>query len=610
MWKFRLFGLCLLMISFGALVFAQNSDEKKDAKQKQQNALLEQIAKNTEGLRLAENRALVLAKLGDSFWTTDEKRARQFFQESVNALIAAQNEVENERKPQQGSLYGLIYGTAPRQEILMVIANRDAEFALDAFYKSRPAKIAQAMTAGANNEEKKDSESSQYALNETSFEQGLINKVGEQSPQKAVKLLRESLAKGITYEALSLIEKLRTKDIDLANQFAAEVGDKLASADFEKDNNASNLAVSFVSEYGKKPEPDQKNVIKVDEKLLRSLTGKVVKNMLKSEESGYEVEYILPIAEKYAPETVSALKQKKSKYDKENRQEEYQAYEKLMEGDPSPEKLLSEAEKFPEEMRNQIYYQAAEKIASKGNVEAAKKLITSRLPEGDRDTYLTQINYNLIQQAITAEKYDEAALLINQIPADSSRFYFLIQLATTVYQKNPENNKGKALEILGQARNIIPQQVETLEDISFLMQLAATVAEIDAEQAFPIIENLTYQLNEYIEASVIVGRYRNDGTTRKGEIIVNSYGSISGLSSMSQILMTLRKKDFTRAAAFVNGFQRLDVRVSLEMQLIEPPAPSIEVPAGTTGGTPTVTTTTVEKTVSAPKPPPPPPPDK
>lgn len=601
MWKFRLIALSLLMFSFGGLVFAQNSDDKKDAKQKQQNALLEQIAKDAEGLRLSENRALVLAKLGDSFWTIDEKRARQFFQESINALVAAQNEVEGDKRQQQGVLYGLLYGTAPRQEILMMVANRDAEVALEAFYKSRPSKIAQAM-AGANNQEKKDSDSQQYALNETNFEQSLINKVGEQSPQRGIKLFRESLAKGVTYEALNLIEKLRTKDLDLANQFAVEVADKLAAADFEKDSNASGLAVSFVSEYGKKPEPDQKAVIKVDEKILRNLTAKVVKNVLKSEEGGYEVEYLLPIAEKYAPETVAALKQKKAKFDKANSREEYEAYEKLMEGNPSPEKLISEAEKFPEEMRNQIYYQAAEKTAANGNVEAAKKIISARLPEGDRDSYLTQINYNLIQQAITAEKYDEAALLINQIPTESSRFYFFIQLATTVYQKNTETNKGKALEILGQARSIIPQPVETLEDISFLMQLATTVSEIDSEQAFPILENLTYQLNEYIEAAVIVGKYRNDGTTRKGEIIVNSYGSISGLSSMSQILATLRKKDFTRAAAFVNGFQRLEVRVSLEMQLIEPVAPSIDVPAGTTGATPTATT--VETTVSAPKPPP------
>ncbi len=574
---FRSLILSFLILLFSVCAFAQTPADKKDREQKQQDALLEQIAKDAEGLRLPENRALVLAKLGDGFWATDEKRARQFFQDSINAVVVAQTEADAEKK-QPGNLYGLLYGTAPRQEILTMIAARDAEFALDAFYKSRPSKIAQALAAG--NSEKKDSDSQQYALNETNFEQNLINKIGEQSPQRALKLFRESLAKGVTYEAINLIEKLKTKDLELANQLAAEIAGKLLTTDFEKDANAASMASVFVTEYGKKPEPNQKTV-KVEDKVLRDLTAKFVKNVLKSEDSGYEVESLLPLAEKYAPESVAALKQRKAKYDKENKREDYDAFNKLVDSNPSPEKLLSEAEKYPEELKNQIYYAAAEKTAQNGNVEAAKKMIASRLPENEQENYLTQINYNLIQQAMTAEKYDEAAFLINQIPSESSRFYFFVQLATTVYQKNPAENKTKSLEIINQARNLIPQPVETLEDISLLTQLAMTVSEIDAEQAFPMLESLTYQLNEYIEASIIVAKYRSDGTTRRGEILVNSYGSINGLNSLSQILATLRKKDFGRAAAFVNGFQRLEVRVNLEMQLIETPAAPTDASAGT-----------------------------
>ena len=567
MFKFRIISLMLMFFFASVYVFAQTPDEKKVERRKQQNALLEQIAKDAEALRLPENRALVLAKLADGFWNTDEKRARQLFQAAINDLVTAQTEVEAEKK-QTGNLYGLIYGTAPRQEILTLLANHDAEFALDAFYKSRPAKIVQSL-AEANNTEKKDTESSQYASNEMNFEQSLISKMSDQNPQRALKLFRESLAKGVTYEAINLLEKLKIKDLDLANQLAAEIADKLLATDFEKDSQAASLTLSFIGEYGKKSEPNTKT-IKLEEKTLRDLTAKIVKNILKSEEgSGYEAEYILPLIEKYTPESLAAVKRRKAKYDKENQREEYDAYTKLIESNPSPEKLLSEADKFPDEIKSQIYYSAAEKIAQTGNIEGAKKLIASKLPEGERESYLTQINYNLIQQAITAEKYDEAAFLINQIPVENSRFYFLIQLATTIYQKNPAENKTKALSVLNQVRSMIPQSAETLEDISLLMQMAATVAEIDAEQAFPILESLTYQMNEYIEAAAIVGKYRSDGSVRRGEIIVNSYGSVAGLNSLTQVLTTLKNKDFGRATAFVSSFQRPEVRVSLEMQLID-----------------------------------------
>ncbi len=583
MYKFRLISLTLMFFFAFSSVFAQVSDEKKAEKQKQQNVLLEQIAKDAEVLRLPENRALVLAKLGDGYRNTDEKRARQLFQSAINDLVTAQNEADAEKK-QNGSLYGLIYGTAPRQEILMLIANYDAEFALDAFYKSRPPKIAQALAA--NNTEKKESEGGQFTVNETNFEQSLISKVSEQSPQKAIKLFRESLAKGVTYEAFNFIEKLKTKNFDLADQLAVEVADKLIASDFAKDAQAASLSAAFISEYGKKPEPNVKT-IKIEDRMLRDLMAKIVKNLLKSEESGYEIESLLPLVEKFAPESLAALKQRKAKYDKENRREEYAGYTQLLESNPSPEKLLSEADKYPDELKNQLYYAAAEKYAQSGNVEGAKKLIVSKLPENERENYLTQMNYNLINQAITAEKYDEAAGLINLIPVENSRFYFLIQLATTIYQKNPTDNKTKALGVVNQAREMIPQPVETLEDISLLMQLATTVAEIDAEQAFPILESLTYQINEYVEAAVIIGKYRSDGSVRRGELIVNSYGAVNGLNSMTQILSTLRNKDFGRAAAFVSGFQRPEVRVSLAMQLIDN-LPVADTPVGVSSGNVTV----------------------
>ena len=571
MLKFRL--IILSLIIFCTLAVAAQTDDGKAAeeKQKQQAALLEQIAKDADALRLPENRALVLAKLGDAFWTSDEKRAREFFKNSVNALLAAQAEAEAEKKA-AGNLYGLLYGTSPRQEILTMIAARDAEFALDAFYKSRPAKIAEALTT--NGAEPKNAEARQYGLNEATFEQTLINKFSEQNPSKALEMFRANLARGVTYESIGLVEKLKAKDLPLANQLAGEIADRFLATDFDKDDAAASLAISFATEYGKKPAPDQKTVKVADQK-LRDLAAKVIRKFLASEDGNYLAESLLPLAEKYTPENVAALKRVKAKFDSENKREDYEAYSKLVEENASPEKLLSEAEKYKDDLKTQIYYAAAEKAAQNGNVAQAKKIISSKLPAEERENYLTQMNAGLIAQALTAGKFDEAALLINQIPAEESRFYYLIELATNVYQKNPAENKRAALGYLAQARDLVRQPTETLEDIAQTTQIAASLAEIDATQAFPLVESLTYQMNEFLDASVIVAKYRGDATVRKNEMIINSYGGVEGLSNLPQILTTLRQKDFARAAAFVNNFQRPEVRVSLELQLIEPPAAEV-----------------------------------
>jgi len=570
MLNYRLLSLSLIIVSAFNFVVAQTSDEKIKEKQKQQIALLEQIAKEAEGLRLAENRALAAAKLGDGFWKHDEKRARDFFQVSVNELIQAQIQAEANKK-QYSALYSLVNGVSPRYEILMMITAHDAEFALDAFYKSRPAKVAQAL---ADTNGKKKSENQQFTYSEISFEQTLINRVSEQSPQRALKLLRESLKKGVTYEALSLIEKIRTKDLDVANQIAAEIAEKLMTADFEKDSQVFSLTAAFVAQYGKKSETPEK-AIKIDEKILRELTLKVAKNILDSEEDGYfEIEYILPVIEKYAPETVAALKQKKAKYDKSNKREEYEAYNKFIESNPSPEKLLSEADKFSDEFKNQIYYTAAEKAAQNGNLAQAQKIIQSKLPEAEAESYLTSINHNIISQATANGKFDEANALINEMPADNTRFYLLLSLATSIYQKNPAENKKQSLGVVEQARAMIPQPAETLEDMSSMVYLATVLAEIDSEQSFQIIESLVYPINEFIEASAVVGKYRNDGTLRQGEMLVSNYGAVNGFSGVSPVITTIKKNDPKRTLDFINNFQRLEVRIGLQILLIDNTAPA------------------------------------
>lgn len=565
MFIFRLLRLSLIVVVSFNLAPAQVADDKSKENEKQQIVLFEQIAKNAEALRLPENRALISAKLAEGLWRFDEKRARAFFQASVGELITAQIQAEANKK-QAGMLYGLVNGISPRQEILTMIAARDAEFALDAFYKSRPAKIAQILT---NPEEFKKPTSQQFVQNEIYFEQSLIARVSEQNPQRAIKLIRESLAKGVTYEAIGLIEKIKIKDPELAAEFAGEVADKLLATDFNKTNRDFSIAASFVTQYGKKPEEGEK-MVKVDEKKLRGLAALIANNILKADEDyHYEIESLLPIIEKFAPENVAALKQRKARMENTGERREYAAYEKFIESNPSPEKLLSEAEKFPESFRNQIYYAAAEKSAQTGNVAQAQRIISTNMSQEEAENYLTQINYSLISKAITDGRFEEAQLLINEIPAENARFASLVQLATSVYQKNPAENKKQTLAILEQARAIIPQPAETIEEMSNLMQLAMTLAEIEPEQSFQTIEAMTQPINEYVEASAIVSKYRNDGMLRQGEMVINAYGGVSGFYNLTPVLTRMKNKDFKRTLSFINGFQRLEVRVNLLLQLID-----------------------------------------
>jgi hypothetical protein len=56
-------------------------------------------------------------------------------------------------------------------------------------------------------------------------------------------------------------------------------------------------------------------MVKVDEKKLRGLTALVAKSILKAgEDYHYEIESLLPIVEKFAPENLAALRQRKRRW--------------------------------------------------------------------------------------------------------------------------------------------------------------------------------------------------------------------------------------------------------------------------------------------------------
>ncbi len=84
-----------------------------------------------------------------------------------------------------------------------------------------------------------------------------------------------------------------------------------------------------------------------------------------------------------------------------------------MQSETSTEELLSQADKYSQHQRVQIYRRAAEKTAQSGNVPEAQKIIATNMSEEESDSYLSQFYYNLATQAISQGKFNEANQFIN-----------------------------------------------------------------------------------------------------------------------------------------------------------------------------------------------------
>lgn len=557
------FGLLIFLLSINAFAQQQTDEDLKDKLQKEVK-LLEQILTDAQNLRLPENRALVFARVGSAYWKIDEKLARQLFQNSVSELLTAQAEVENEKGNKQ-YFSNLIYGQSPRMEIVNFIATRDAEFALEVLAKTRPARIAQSFNnlTGEN-----QTPAQQYAKNEIQVEQRLLTLAAEQNPQIAVKRVRDSLKKGVNYETLNLLNKIYAKDAETANRLAEEITQKFLETDFSKNYAEMELIGYFVTEFGREKSAEEK-FVKVPAEMVRNLLLKMTDYWLGQKNTQlYGYWRCVALIEKIFPDRAVKLKQKLEKINNQYQNGEYEEYNKLIQSNATPDELIAQAEKFQTSYRNEIYRLAAEKYAQNGNIAQAEKILSTEMPEDVSEQYLSQFYTNLVYQLTSQGKFDEANAYANQIPDENQRINSLINLANQIFWRNQKENQKLAENVLAQARALIPDAPETQADMNNAINLAMAYATIEPKEAFPLIESLTPMLNELAQANFVMAKFRNYGGYRQGEMQITA-GNYLGVYNVENVLRTLKKSDFDRALQFTSGFNRLETRISLQLQLID-----------------------------------------
>ncbi|HSU24645.1 MAG TPA: hypothetical protein VLI65_01570, partial [Pyrinomonadaceae bacterium] len=71
--------LAVVLFQLAAVAQSDNLDAEKQ-RQKRLSTLVDQVLSDAASLKLGENRALVLARVGNIVWKSDPKRARSMFQ--------------------------------------------------------------------------------------------------------------------------------------------------------------------------------------------------------------------------------------------------------------------------------------------------------------------------------------------------------------------------------------------------------------------------------------------------------------------------------------------------------------------------------------------------
>lgn len=438
----------LVMLVCCTDIFAQKADDAAKEKQRRQMLLIESVIADTREFRLAENRAVVFAKIGSMLWHLDQKRARDLFQDAVNELIGAQAAAEAARKT--GQQNELLTGQSTWPQILQTIAVRDAEFALQSFYKTRPAIIERAIL----NSRVKDSKirnpgnDLHYTQNELQLEQTLTRMAADQNPDRAIALLKAALKRGASGETLNLLRKLHEKDANAANDLASEVVGQISRKSFlvanQLDYQTIQLAASFLTEFIRE-RPTTEKALRFDDSQMRSLADKLISFYI---ERGSQYGYgygpqLIPIAQKLLPGAVERLKEVEKNTPRRGFHvtEQNDDIAKLLNADTPVEQVLTEAAKLPAESRRQVYQSAANRLTAAGDYSRARAILDDNFSDDALENAVGSLDWFYAHQLMNQGRFTEAESLIDQFP-DSNRLSALISLANSVFGRDEGKNRN------------------------------------------------------------------------------------------------------------------------------------------------------------------------
>ncbi|MGI8885220.1 MAG: hypothetical protein ACR2IA_13360 [Pyrinomonadaceae bacterium] len=587
----RLFCLLCLIVFSQTFTPAQTaspteSQSEKEKKQKElEKRVLEMINQavgDASSLKLAQNRAIVYAIAGDLYWKFDEKRARALFRDAGNEILVANAESEKEKKTEDDPFYAVFEFSNVRNEVLPLVAKHDAELALELLVQTRTAKIAEALVKAALPNTKQGGDYLNFnpeqnrIRQEIALEQRFAVLAAEQNPDKAIKLIKDSLAKGISWNVLPLLQKLNQKDEKKATALADDVVSKIADTDLTKKGEDLSAAIRFLqfAVNPNAPKNTKEKQFKFTDSQLKDIANKLFNTFMQPSNSlqmTMAMTQAMPGLEKFIPEKIALLKQRQTEATKNLPPEvkRMQQQEKLWNPNSTPEEILADLPKLNEYEKASAYQSVSNKIAQIDDDTRAKKLIEQIPDEKARQNASELYESAKISRTAKDGKLDEAKKLIGSLSKKKTQIFQLVSLATDFYKKGTEKDIETAVGLMKNAKALANEYPEEEQELNDLMEIVKGYATVNPDEAFRIFDPIVDQINDFVQATAILSKYnRRNRNFKKGELVMNVNGySWDGLLLFRYInhIQLLGKADLNRMSSFADKFARSDSRIIVKL---------------------------------------------
>jgi hypothetical protein len=531
--------------------------------------LLDEVIKQSESFRNAENRIRIRAVAADLLWKYDDRRARTLFREATASLSDLLNNQENTEQPSSPrsmseGLPGL------RHFILQLAGQHDARLAGELLRATRRA-------AAAGNQGSRSPE------DELNMEMTLATQFVATDPAQALQLAREDLSRGFPTRLPEVVSALWLKDQEMGAKLAAEIVVKLRSERLERNNAAAQMAVNLLRMASDPPVDEAKNSSRniplLDQQALRELAEMIAAEALRSPSAGnsftYLVHSVLPAVEKYAPARAAQLRRKLApvptaiaQVDEENEMEGWGAYNGLY-AKGSIEEILAAAPKAPEEMRDLLYQRAASLAIEKGETERSRQLINEHVKDPNlRKRLLEEVEQKAVLTAAEQGKIEQARKMLSTLRTNQERVSLLTQLALGALAKGEQKI---ALQLLEEAREMVTGRARNIEQLGVQVMLARAYALVDPDRSLTMLEPIVDQLNELLAAATVLGGFFVEELVRDDELMLEPLVMFSSqfMSHYLNDLKHLALADFERTKALADRFQRDEARIMARLLVVQ-----------------------------------------
>src|SRR5262245_17288288 len=396
------------------------------------------------------------------------------------------------------------------------------------------------------------------------------------------------------YQVINLWGALERKDPKAASTLTERIISSLKSQDILADYNASgfvfgvlNVLRSRVIEIANaRNNPDAANAPQLNsaeiqqayrdtlEVVAAAALKVTVNNLINQDEANrarsllMQIPSYLPDIEKFLPSRAAGVRAKVAQFDKAKYGNPYEKFYAEYGSDlqnKSIQELIALAPKAPQEVRQNVYYQAVQKAIEQGDEETARKIIRENIPDKwQANDLLSNLERRNSERAVGEGKYADARKSLARMRTDEQRAAALAGWASAAAGKGDEKS---ARELLEEARSLIGSRMQRSDQLEAQMSVANAAVNLDPDVSFEIAEAAVERINRLVAANLELQTF---GGMEEGETRIMEGGAWGGYSgSVVPLFAALARKDFDRAVKLLRGWQSNELRLMMSLSLAQ-----------------------------------------